>query len=798
MGGLGLALFPLVCAVEIVATGAPGWVSAAVGVAGLVGVPVAVAIAMLRHDLYDVDRALASSIAWLFVSALLLALYVVASSAIGVLIGRGSAGAAAAAAALCALALAPLRRRLGALVDRRLYPLRRSAFDAIEALDRDVGAGRAQPEALQAVLRSALRDDGLVVGYRLPGGDGFVDRDGARVPDAGGSEVSIDGLPIGVLVPAAGLASPGLLREVAARATALVEVVRLRLELAGALREVEASRARLLQAGYEERRRLERDLHDGAQQRLVSLGMSIRLAQRHLEDGSVDVAGLLDDTVAQLATAVAELRLLAQGIRPSSLDDGLEAALARLVQDVPVEVESDVVAGPLPDDVATTAYFVVSEAVANAIKHADARRIGLRVSRENGRVLVRVTDDGRGGARLQPGSGIADRVAALGGSHRDQQPRGSGDDRRGGAAMRVVIGEDSALFREGLARLLEDAGFEVVAKAGDAVALVAAVEATRPDLAIVDIRMPPDRTDDGARAARELRGRHPDLAIVLLSQHLEARHSVELVAAGRFGYLLKDRVFDVDDFIDALRRVAAGGSALDPEVVATLLGPRRRNDPLALLTPREREVLGLMAEGRTNAGIADRLFLTARTVETHVASILAKLGIGDSAHEHRRVLAVLAWLGARQWLDQPSRIDAGTPSSHSRPGHGLIGSRPLAPSVRLISPRWYASWLIMRSRIDCRVCTSAGRPGSSRRTETSRVSTVQRSSTPSITRHVDAHAWTSSSTERGCVRSSSQPGVSPGNGVCSAPGSPKTSHSQKTLGPTVWAATAQIGHGSVS
>ena len=211
--------------------------------------------------------------------------------------------------------------------------------------------------------------------------------------------------------------------------------------------------------------------------------------------------------------------------------------------------------------------------------------------------------------------------------------------------MRIVIGEDSTLFREGLTRLLEDAGHSVVARVGDATSLIAAVDAEQPDLAIIDIRMPPDRTDDGARAARTLRERLPELGIVLLSQHLEARHSVELVAGGRFGYLLKDRVFDVEDFLDALRRVANGGSALDPEVVATLLGPRRRNDPLSLLTPREREVLGLMAEGRTNVGIAQRLFLTERTVETHIASILGKLGIGESAQEHRRVLAVLAWLG---------------------------------------------------------------------------------------------------------------------------------------------------------
>lgn len=213
--------------------------------------------------------------------------------------------------------------------------------------------------------------------------------------------------------------------------------------------------------------------------------------------------------------------------------------------------------------------------------------------------------------------------------------------------MRIVIGEDSALFREGLARLLVDAGHDVVDKAGDAPALIAAVEATRPDLAIIDVRMPPDGTDDGARAARALRNRQPDLGIVMLSQHLETRHSVELVSHGRFGYLLKDRVLDVDDFLDALRRVASGGSALDPEVVATLLGRTGRNDPLALLTPREREVLGLMAEGRTNAGIAQRLWLTERTVEAHVASILTKLGLRQSPEDHRRVLAVLTWLGIR-------------------------------------------------------------------------------------------------------------------------------------------------------
>lgn len=211
--------------------------------------------------------------------------------------------------------------------------------------------------------------------------------------------------------------------------------------------------------------------------------------------------------------------------------------------------------------------------------------------------------------------------------------------------MRIVIGEDSALFREGLARLLADAGHDIVALAADAPALVAAVADHRPDLAVIDIRMPPDLTDDGARAARQIRQTRPELGIVLLSQHIETRNAVELVARGRFGYLLKDRVFDVDDFLDALVRVAAGGTALDPEVVARVIGVRR--DPLAALTPRELEVLALMAEGHTNLGVARRLWLTERTVETHVASIMAKLSLGTSTEHNRRVLAVLAYLTAR-------------------------------------------------------------------------------------------------------------------------------------------------------
>lgn len=213
--------------------------------------------------------------------------------------------------------------------------------------------------------------------------------------------------------------------------------------------------------------------------------------------------------------------------------------------------------------------------------------------------------------------------------------------------MRVVIGEDSALFREGLASLLTDRGVDVVARANDAPSLEEVVAGIQCDVVVADVRMPPDLTDDGARAARRIRMRHPDLGILLLSQHIETTHSVDLVAAGGFGYLLKDRVLEFEDFLDALRRVASGGTALDPEVVSRLIAGRRREDPVATLTPRERDVLALIAEGRTNIPIARRLWLTSRTVETHVGNILLKLGLPEAEEDHRRVLAVLAYLGAR-------------------------------------------------------------------------------------------------------------------------------------------------------
>ena len=213
--------------------------------------------------------------------------------------------------------------------------------------------------------------------------------------------------------------------------------------------------------------------------------------------------------------------------------------------------------------------------------------------------------------------------------------------------MRIVIAEDTVLLREGLAGLLEDAGHEVVARVGDAETLLAVVAEHDPDLAIVDVRMPPTYDDEGMRAAVEIRQAHPRTAVLVLSQHVEGRYAVELVSAdGGFGYLLKDRVLDVGDFLEAAERVANGGSALDPVVVTQLLSPPQEDDARAELTPREREVLGLVAEGRTNAGIAKQLWLTEKTVETHVRSILGKLDLPPDGETHRRVLAVVTYLRA--------------------------------------------------------------------------------------------------------------------------------------------------------
>jgi DNA-binding NarL/FixJ family response regulator len=213
---------------------------------------------------------------------------------------------------------------------------------------------------------------------------------------------------------------------------------------------------------------------------------------------------------------------------------------------------------------------------------------------------------------------------------------------------RVVLADDDVLLREGMASLLELSGFRVVGRAGDATELIALVREHHPDLAIVDIRMPPEHQTEGLEAARAIREEFPQTAILVLSVHADVEHAMELLASGQgIGYLLKSRVTDVDEFIDALSRVARGGSVVDPALVQELVAARHRNDPLDVLSPREREVLALMAEGRSNTGIAHRLWVTEGTVEKHVSSILMKLRVPETEDDHRRVRAVITFLEAR-------------------------------------------------------------------------------------------------------------------------------------------------------
>jgi DNA-binding NarL/FixJ family response regulator len=216
------------------------------------------------------------------------------------------------------------------------------------------------------------------------------------------------------------------------------------------------------------------------------------------------------------------------------------------------------------------------------------------------------------------------------------------------SAGRVILADDDVLLREGIASLLGNAGYEVVGQAGDATGLTDIVREQRPDLAVIDIRMPPSQTTEGLEAARAIRNEFPEIGILLLSAHVEVETAVDLLEEGeRIGYLLKSRVMNATDFLDAVERIASGGSVVDPSLVKSLVGAGRRDDPLAELTPREREVLGLMAEGRSNNGIANRLYITEGAVEKHVRSILMKLRLPTTGDDHRRVLAVVTYLEAR-------------------------------------------------------------------------------------------------------------------------------------------------------
>jgi PAS domain S-box-containing protein len=435
------------------------------------------------------------------------------------------------------------------------------------------------------------------------------------------------------------------------------------------LGQVEASRARIARAAYAARRTIQRDLHDGAQQQFVSVALQLQKAQGLVEGQPAQASALIAGAQDDLVLAIEELRRLAHGIHPAELSEqGLGPALRTLAQTaaIPVRIKVENL-GRVPAEIESAAYFIAAEATANAVKHASATHIEVKVTSAEEVLRITVRDDGVGGASFREGTGLQglrDRVEAIGGHLSVESPSGGPTAvtaelplfrprQVGGLSerrLRVVLADDAAMIREALAELLARTGIEVVAQVSNARALLDEVERHAPDIAIVDVHMPPTQTQEGIHAAIEIRNRFPGVGTLLLSSYVEVKETLELFTEGAagFGYLLKDSVADVDQLLDALERISDGEIVLDPKLVVDLLGQGQKPDPLQALTAREREVVELMAQGRSNAAIAETLWVTEGAVEKHVKHIFNKLGIPVAAPDiHRRVVAVITFLDAR-------------------------------------------------------------------------------------------------------------------------------------------------------
>ena len=405
-GGTGLATLLSIMALEI-------------------AIPLSIGIAVMRYRLYEIDRLINATLVYGALTVLLAAAFVAVTLLGGVVIGGGSAVPTAAATLAVTLAFRPLRARMQTLVDRRFN---RARYEGLQHVDRflsDLRVGRAEPEGIGDVLAEATSDPSLRLFFWLPHDGVHADETGHLVPELptsprGRTPVRRGELQLATLVHDPTLLEPtSLLDPVILRAGLAIEIARLRVEVRRQLSEVEHSRTRIVTATYEERRRLERDLHDGAQQRLVSLGLDLRHVQHELGEATEgDAKATLDSVVAGLAEAIEELRELARGVRPAALDGGLAAALAELAARAPISTEVEATAERFNHEIEAAAYFVASEALTNAVKHADSSQVVLRAGRDNGNLVLSVSDDGRGGAAPGSGSGLtglADRVAALGG-----------------------------------------------------------------------------------------------------------------------------------------------------------------------------------------------------------------------------------------------------------------------------------------------------------------------------------------------------------------------------------------------
>ena len=416
----------------------------------LLGMPVALAaaigIAVTRYRLYAIERLVNRTAVYGSLTLLLAATYIAITLAAGVAVGRGSSWVTAAGTLVVALSFRPLRARIQRIVDRRFDRARSEGLRAVQEFENEVREGLRPPEDIGGVLRDALRDPLAELVFWLPESETYATSAGelvAGLPADGRaqSEITREGMRTAVLLHDPALLERKMsLRDILAAAALSVEIARLRVEVRLQLQEVQASRVRIVEAGYEERRRLERDLHDGAQQRLVSLGLQIRRMQRSLPREASILAPALDQIVGEVGSAITDLRQIAAGVRPARLDDGLAAALHDLARTMPIPVEVEAPIGRVSASVEAAAYFVVCEALTNAVKHASATRVALSALREDGTLRVSVADNGIGGAQARRGSGLAglgDRVSAHGGTLVIASPQG------GGTRIEVAIPCDS-------------------------------------------------------------------------------------------------------------------------------------------------------------------------------------------------------------------------------------------------------------------------------------------------------------------------------------------------------------------
>ena len=401
----------------------------------LIAVPAAIAVAVLRYRLYEIDRLINLTLVYLVLTVALGAAFAAVAILGGIALGRGSTAPTAAATLAVAVAFRPLRSRVQALVDRRLNPEGYEGLRRVERFLTEVREGRAEPEAMGAVLAAAVSDPTLQLFFWLPRDSAHADARGRLLPSlppepGGRTPVRRGELQLGTVVHDPKLVNrPDLLEAAINRAGLAIEIARLRVEVRHQLAEVEESRARIVAAADEERRRLERDLHDGAQQRLISIGLDLRHVQQGLAPGESEAQAELDAAVGALGDAVEELRELARGVRPATLDGGLGPALRELASRSPIATEVRATDERFDGEIEAAAYFVANEALVNAVKHAEGSSVVVRAGRENGRLTLSVSDDGRGGASPGRGTGltgIADRVEALGGNLTISSRRGQG------------------------------------------------------------------------------------------------------------------------------------------------------------------------------------------------------------------------------------------------------------------------------------------------------------------------------------------------------------------------------------